>query len=110
MGKVTRRSFRRAGRLVPPSAVGLRARSVRLARGAVMPWHSTDGREELLLVLAGHVRLEFQTGQGRVRRLIVRAGQCAFLSAQTLHQVVNPSGAPANYLYVTAPRLRYTCG
>lgn len=67
-----------------------------------MPWHSTHDREELLLVLAGRVRLETQTGRGIIRARPVRSGQYVFLPSQTLHQVVNASRGASRYLYVTA--------
>ena len=67
-----------------------------------MPWHSTQRREELLLVLAGRVRLETQPSNGRVRALAVRAGQSVFLPRETIHQVVNPSKGQARYVYITA--------
>ena len=57
---IRRRTYRRPGRLVPPGAVGLRARAVRLKPGQQMDWHSTRAREELLVALRGSVGLEVQ--------------------------------------------------
>ena len=79
-----------------------------------MPWHSTQRREELLIVLAGRVQLQMQPrrsasrqdGMGRVRTMSVRAGECVFLPSETLHQVVNRSKSQVRYLYVTAPTQR----
>jgi len=106
------RSYRRAGRLVPPSALsghrpggrrdrGLRAGSVVLTPGEVMDWHSTKGREELLILLSGRVQLEVDT-QHR-SRFALRAGQCAYVPGRTKHRVLNRSSARATYVYVTAP-------
>ena len=95
------RSYRRPGRLMPRSERGLRARSVRLAAGTAMPWHSTEEREELLLVLEGRVRLDVRAPGGRVRPRTMREGSCAFLPVRTPHHVVNPSGRAARYVYVT---------
>ena len=101
--RIVRRSFRRAGRLVPRRARGLRARSVVLARSASMPWHSTDRREELLIILEGRVQLETQRARAPVRVVPLRAGECVFLPVRTVHQVVNHSRRRAQYVYVTAP-------
>ena len=98
---VTVRSYYRSGRLMPRSERGLRARSVRLAAGAAMPWHSTGGREELLLVLEGRVRLAVRASGGLVRPRMVREGSCAFLPVRTPHCVVNPSRRAVRYVYVT---------
>ncbi len=68
-----------------------------------MDWHSTRTREELVLVLSGAVELETAGPHSRVRRLRLKAGQCAFLPSRLLHRVVNRSHAQAAYIYVTAP-------
>ena len=96
-------SWRRAGRLVPRAAPGLRARAVILPRGGLMDWHSTERREELIIALAGTVALEVLGRSGRRTATRLGAGRCAFLGPATVHRVVNRSRAPARYLYVTAP-------
>ncbi len=68
-----------------------------------MDWHSTRSREELLIALAGRVSLEVHVASRVTRQIPLRAGQCAFLPAKTLHRVVNRSQTDAHYLYVTAP-------
>ena len=108
MGDLTRtrvhvRSLRRAGVAVPAGATGMRARVVILKPGEDMAWHSTQGREELLLVLQGSVQLEVQTSQRRAHRERLTVGQCAFVLSQVLHRTVNRSRNPIRYLYVTAP-------
>jgi len=65
-----------------------------------MPWHSTERREELLLGLAGCVRVEY--GKARARRMTLAAGQALFLPPGTRHRVVNASARPARYVYVVA--------
>ena len=96
-------SYRRAGRLTPKRGRGsVRAGSVRLRPGAVMDWHSTRLREELLILLAGRADLEVDRPAGRIRCVALRAGQCAWLAPRTAHRVVNRSTATAWYLYVTA--------
>ncbi len=103
MSGVRRRSYRRPGRVVPPTARGLRARTVRLQRGEIMEWHSTHQREELLIAFVGVVDVEVSTAAGTTRRFTVTSGECAFLPSETLHRVVNRSRRSASYLYVTAP-------
>ena len=88
--------------MVPAQTKGLRAAVVVLQPGEVMDWHSTHAREELLVALAGRVRVEVRSAH-RLRRLSLTSGMCAFLPRQTLHRVVNRSPAAARYLYVTAP-------
>ena len=66
-----------------------------------MDWHSTLGREELLVMLEGRVWLQVRFSR-RVSQVPLRAGQCAWLPPQTAHRVVNHSAASACYVYVTA--------
>ena len=95
-----RRSWRVAGRLVPPTA-RLHSRAVLLRRGARMAWHSTGAREEVLIAVAGAVLVERRSSDGRVRRLPLRAGEALFLPRQTAHQVRNAGARAARYIYVT---------
>ena len=98
-----RKSWVKPGRLVPPSAKRLRSRSIRLAPGQEMPWHSTDRREELLVMLEGVVDLERRMSiASRTLRVSLRAGHCAYLPSGTPHRLVNRSRRRARYLYVTA--------
>ena len=87
-----------------------------------MDWHTTGSREELLIVLRGRVRIYTAKAQRRgakgakisLRTLrdpavilrfasfaMMRVGQGALLARRTPHCVVNRSGRPARYLYVT---------
>ena len=100
---VRAQSYRQQGRLVPPSAQGLRAATVVLQPGALMDWHSTQLREELLIALSGQVRLDVQAAAGVLQRVSLTAGHCVFLGRATRHRVVNRSTIPASYIYVTAP-------
>ena len=96
---IRRVAIHRAGRLVPPQACALRARTVLLRPGGRVDWHSTHDREELIVALRGRVRIEVLARAG----IPLAAGQCAFIPHATWHRVVNPSSATATYLYVTAP-------
>ena len=93
--------YRAPGRLVFSRTNGLRAGSVVLKPSEVMPWHSTEGREELLIILAGRVHLETEPLSGRPVHVLLKAGQCAWLPRRTSHTVRNRSRRTARYLYVT---------
>lgn len=93
-------SYRTPGRLVPPRAERLRARSIVLAPGGVMPWHSTGRREELLLIIAGRLSLHIRRDR-RIRSRQLHAGHAAFLPRATPHQLVNHAGTIARYVYIT---------
>jgi mannose-6-phosphate isomerase-like protein (cupin superfamily) len=66
-----------------------------------MPWHSTEDREELLIALAGRVHIEAEPSNGCSARIILKAGECAWLPSRTPHTVHNRSRNTARYLYVT---------
>ena len=98
---VTRRSYRRAGRLVPPSSRRLRSRSMILQPGQSVEWHSTGSREELLIGISGTATLEYRDGPRRVRRASLPAGGCLFLPCHVEHRVVNRASRMAHYIYLT---------
>ncbi len=101
--RLHRASYGRAGRLVPAGAHGLRAGMVRLRAGQVMDWHSTQARQELLIMLRGRVCVEIQQASRRIRRVVLNVPQSLLLSPRMVHRVVNRSRTPAGYIYVTAP-------
>lgn len=92
----------RPGKLVPPAARRLKSRAIRLRTGQAVDWHTTGVREELIIVLAGAVRLEVRASVRRLRTTSVSAGWCAFVPHRVWHRVVNRSARPAHYVYVTA--------
>ncbi len=100
--RVVRRSYRRAGTVVPWQAKHFKGRSVKLAPGDSMDWHSTGNREEVLIALAGTLHLETEDGSRVVKTTRLRAGECAFLPTRTRHQVTNRSRGVVHYLYLTA--------
>ena len=99
--RVVRRSYRRAGRLVPPASRRLRSRSMILKPGQSVEWHSTGSREELLIGISGTVTLEYRDGPRRVRRATLPAGGCLFLPHRIEHRVVNRALRMAHYIYLT---------
>ena len=74
-----------------------------------MDWHSTQGREELLIALEGLASVEVQVVDRSIRRRALRAGQCLFLPTHTWHRVINRTLSKVRYLYVTAPLSRASC-
>lgn len=96
-------SYRRAGRVLPRRAKGLRAGVVVLRPAGAMDWHSTKSREELLIALKGQVQVEVQRPHRTPRRIPLKNGACLLLPPHTRHRVVNASTKPARYLYITAP-------
>jgi len=74
---------------------------MRLLPRQSVPWHSTGAREELLIGLRGELTLELQHA-GRRNTITLHKDQCAFLSSQAWHRVVNRSRHTAHYLYLTA--------
>lgn len=100
LGRIVRRSYRRAGRLIPKHPHGLRARSVLLKPKAVMAWHSTGSREELLIGLSGCARLEIRAGGAR-HTMALSPGRTIWLPAAVRHRVVNSTSRAVHYLYVT---------
>ncbi|MDP3703307.1 MAG: cupin domain-containing protein [Candidatus Omnitrophota bacterium] len=96
-------SYRRAGRLLPRRAAGLRAGAVVLRPGNIIDWHSTKSREELLIAMQGLVRVEVKRPHRTPRRVPLKNGACLWLPPHTWHRVVNESTKLARYLYITAP-------
>ena len=101
MKKVRRFSYLKPGRLILVPKQGLRARSVRLLKGARMDWHSTGEREELLLVIAGSVVVSVKYLAKSGRRIPLCFGEGIFLPKATMHTVMNKSGKMTTYLYIT---------
>lgn len=91
------RPFLDPGKVSPAEATALSSRCVRLAPGERVGEHSTEGREEILLVLEGEATL-LVGGE----RTAVPAGHAAFVPPETNHDVANEGRAPLTYVYVTA--------
>ena len=90
-------SFRDPGKLSPPDARTLSSSCVRLAPGQRVGEHSTEDREELILVLEGEATL-LAAGEATT----VRQGSAAYVPPGTRHDVENREGGPLVYIYVTA--------
>ncbi len=87
--------------LTTANAHRMRAGMVTVAPGASCGRHSTEGYEELLIILEGEGEVELE-GHGR---LTLTAPCVAYIPPQTPHDVFNTGSAPLKYIYVVAPVL-----
>ena len=85
--------------LTADNARRMRAGLVTLAPGASSGRHSTEGYEELLVVLAGRAEVEVE-GHGP---LAAAAPAAVYIPPRTFHNVVNPGPGEARYVYSVAP-------
>ncbi|HOG18344.1 MAG TPA: cupin domain-containing protein [Syntrophales bacterium] len=85
--------------LKPPRSTSLRSGLVTLQQGGDVGAHSTNGCEEILVILKGCGEVEMN-GHGR---LPVREGQVVFIPRRTEHNVFNTGTASLRYLYIVAP-------
>jgi len=83
----------------PPTTAGMRSGYVVLAPGASVGRHSTEGNEEVVVVLGGVGELRL----ARQAPLPLREGTVAYNPPHTEHDVANTGTAPLRYLYVVAP-------
>lgn len=82
----------------PPGTVAMKAGLVTLAPGSTVGVHSTEGREEFLLILEGYG--EFRITGGPC--LPVAAGGALYCPPWRFHDVVNTGQGPLRYVYVVA--------
>jgi quercetin dioxygenase-like cupin family protein len=82
----------------PPETVTMRSGQVVLAPGAAVGEHSTEGYEEVVIVLAGSGEVRVAGGA----TLALAPGSVAYCPPQTTHDVVNNGTVPLRYLYVVA--------
>jgi len=87
--------------LKPPRAVNLRSGLVWLEPGRDVGLHSTEGNEEMLVILEGDGALECE-GCGR---LGMAGGQIAYVPPDTRHNVFNTGTGPLRYIYIVSRAL-----
>jgi mannose-6-phosphate isomerase-like protein (cupin superfamily) len=80
----------------PPRAVTMRSGLVRLEPGRDVGLHSTEGNEEILVVLEGQGSVELE-GIGQAK---ISGGQVAYVPPRTRHNVLNTGTDPLRYIYV----------
>jgi len=82
----------------PPESVTMRSGKVVLQPGKTVGKHSTEGNEELLVLLAGEGLFLLSDGQ----QLAVSAGSVLYCPPDTEHDVKNTGSSPLEYIYVVA--------
>ena len=82
----------------PPESVTMRSGLVQLSSGAAVGEHSTEGYEELIVVLEGKGEMRV-TGQ---RPMAIGEGEIIYCPPETLHNMVNTGDGVLRYVYVVA--------
>ena len=82
----------------PPETSTMRSGLVTLAPGTTVGKHSTQGFEELVIVLEGQGELRVTGGE----TLRLSEGTAAYCPPRTEHDVVNTGTKPLRYIYVVA--------
>ncbi|MGA2504136.1 MAG: cupin domain-containing protein [Anaerolineales bacterium] len=82
----------------PPESILLRSGAVSLQPGKTVGKHSTEGNEELLIVLNGEGSLLL----GESRQLKMNIGTVLYCPPDTEHDVRNTGSNILRYIYVTA--------
>lgn len=86
-----------AGRVFcPPETQRLKAGYVILQPGGKMKQHSTNNKEEILIILEGKATVITEEEKE------IGKGECVFFPMQTMHEVVNNSKERVSYLYVVS--------
>lgn len=80
-----------------PETVTMRSGLVVLAPGKAVGRHSTEGNEEILVVLEGKGEMRLEDGT-----LPVEAGTALYCPPRRFHDVVNTGQGPLRYVYVVA--------
>jgi quercetin dioxygenase-like cupin family protein len=83
--------------VTPEDAKRMRARVVELEPGKEVGEHTTENREELIVVLEGAIVLTGPDGEHPLK-----TGQSAFIPLDTVHNVKNKTKKKARYMYVLA--------
>ena len=83
--------------VTPEDAKRMRARVVVLEHGSEIGEHTTECREELVIVLEGKIVLVGPDGER-----VLEKGQAAFIPIDTVHNVLNRTEKKARYIYVLA--------
>jgi quercetin dioxygenase-like cupin family protein len=82
----------------PPGTVSMRSGLVVLAPGKSVGLHSTEGFEELVIVLEGQGEMRV-TG---LEPMVMDAGTAVYCPPETEHNVVNTGIEPLRYVFVVA--------
>jgi mannose-6-phosphate isomerase-like protein (cupin superfamily) len=85
--------------LEPPTTVRLRSGCITLKPGESVGEHSTQGHEEVLIVLSGRAELRFDA----FAPVGLSAHRVAYLPPGCMHDVANIGIGPLTYIYLISP-------
>lgn len=88
-------------RLLDPrnASILLKSGSVVLAPGHDIGVHTTEGKEEFIIILKGKARV---TAEG-FRPVSVARLSCVYIPARTAHNLTNTGSTSLHYIYVVCP-------
>jgi mannose-6-phosphate isomerase-like protein (cupin superfamily) len=86
----------------PPQSVFMRAGKIVLQPGESIGKHSTEGKEELIIILDG----EGQFLYGDNQSLIFDSNSVLYCPPMTEHNILNTGSTPLQYIYVVSKALQ----
>jgi quercetin dioxygenase-like cupin family protein len=90
-------SLEKPSLVTPEDAKRMRSRVVTLEPGKEVGEHTTENREELIVILEGALILIGPDGEHPLK-----VGQAAFIPLNTVHNVKNRTKKQARYMYILA--------
>ncbi|NUM79938.1 cupin domain-containing protein [bacterium] len=87
------------GLIKPPESLKIKSGLVMLNSGEEVGTHSTENREEILVVLEGSGRLIIQDHDP----LEISGGHIAYVPPHSIHNVVNDNSRLLRYIYIVSP-------
>ncbi len=84
--------------LCPPRSERLKSGYITLKPGEAVGEHSTDNREEMLIIMEGRARIECE---GECAEL--NANAIAYIPRNSRHNVINQSHEDLKYIYLVTP-------
>lgn len=82
-----------------PETAGFRSGCVNLEPGQDIGEHSTEGKEEALVILSGRGEISYKGEPA----FIVEANSLVYIPPQTAHNVKNTGNEILKYVYIVAP-------
>ena len=81
----------------PPRSQRIKVGRIRLEPNEQVGEHTTDGREEMIVMLKGKASL-LRDG----KKIVLTDGQTQYISEGTKHNIINQYQEPAEYIYVVS--------
>lgn len=92
-----------SSRSCPEAKEGLRSGLVVLKPKSSVGLHSTEKRQEIIVILEGRARVYY----GRKGKFELEENSFVYLPPETMHNVENAGSSLLKYLYITATEKRY---